>query len=130
MSNQDPAFLRAASVLVGEGVDLSALPRCPAKTEFFELAHLALDGRLRSLGKARLEVLSEQLAQMWEHHVQQDAIDKHKAEAQALRDKRDKMRKMLKKKTRKGQPVLKNLAKVQLLQIQEILDKERKDEQK
>jgi hypothetical protein len=64
---------------------------------------------------------------MWEKHVNREVIEKHRAEAQALREKREKTRKLLNRKTRKGQPVLRNLAKVQLAQIQEMLEREQKE---
>jgi hypothetical protein len=120
----DPALLKAASVLIGESVDLTALPDSATKTEFLDLARLALQDKLSSLQKARLEVLSARMTEFWERHLARAEIEKHRQEAQVLREKRDKVRRMLKQKTKKGQPVLRNLAKLQLQQVRAMLEKE------
>ena len=120
----DPALIKAAQMLVREDVDLSILPDSKLKTEFFELADLAVKGKIRSLQKVRLEYLCGKMAEYYDNVKNREMIEKRKKEAEALREKREKTRKMLRKKTKKGQPVLRNLAKVQLMQIQEMLEKE------
>jgi hypothetical protein len=124
---RDPALLKAASVLVGEGIDLSKLPDNVNKQEFLALAELGLHNKLGSLQKARLEVLAQRMAELWERQQSRAEIEKRRAEAQALREKRDKTRRMLKQKTPKGQPVLRNLAKLQLEQVKAMLEREKKE---
>jgi hypothetical protein len=121
----DPALVRAASLLIGEGVDLSQIPDDANKTEFLELASLALQDKIGSLQKARLEVLSHRLEEAWDRVQRREEIEKQRAEAQARREKRDKMRRLLKRRTRKGQPILRNLAKVQLQQVRDIIEREK-----
>lgn len=112
-------------MLIGEGVDLSQIPEGANKTEFLELANLALQDKIGSLQKARLEVLSQRLEQVWEQVQRREEIEKQRAEARAQREKRDKMRRLLKKRTRKGQPILPNLAKIQLQQVRDIIEREK-----
>ena len=121
---RDEALIKAASLLIGEDVDLDQIPDGKNKEEFLELASLAIHHSINSLQKARLEVLVKRMEEMWELYLNRDEIARQKAEAQALREKRDKTRKMLKKKTKRGQPNLRNRAKVQLQQVQEMIAKE------
>lgn len=125
---RDEALVKAAALLVGEDVDLDKLPDGKNKTEFLELADLAIHHTINSLQKARLEVLIQRMEEMWQMYLNRDEIAKQKAEAQALREKREKTRKLLKRKTKKGQPVLRNLAKVQLQQIKEMIAKEKQND--
>ena len=125
---RDEALVKAAALLVGEYVDLDKLPDGKNKTEFLELADLAIHHTINSLQKARLEVLIQRMEEMWQMYLNRDEIAKQKAEAQALREKREKTRKLLKRKTKKGQPVLRNLAKVQLQQIKEMIAKEKQND--
>ena len=113
-------LMSAASLLVGEDVDLSKLPDGKTKDEFFELANLAVQDKLGSLQKSRLEYLSNQMQEMWERYLNRDEIEKQKAEARALREKREKNRRLLRKKTRKGQPNLNNLARVLREQVEKM----------
>ena len=121
---RDEALIKASSLLIGEDVDLDQIPDGKNKEEFLELASLAIHHSINSLQKARLEVLVKRMEEMWELYLNRDEIARQKAEAQALREKRDKTRKMLKKKTKRGQPNLRNRAKVQLQQVQEMIAKE------
>lgn len=121
---RDEALIKAASLLIGEDVDLDQIPDGKNKEEFLELASLAIHHSINSLQKARLEVLVKRMEEMWERYLNRDEIARQKAEAEALREKRDKTRKMLKKKTKRGQPNLRNRAKVQLQQVQEMIAKE------
>ena len=125
---RDEALVKAAALLVGEDVDLDKLPDGKNKTEFLELADLEIHHTTNALQKARLEVLIQRMEEMWQMYLNRDEIAKQKAEAQALREKREKTRKLLKRKTKKGQPVLRNLAKVQLQQIKEMIAKEKQND--
>jgi hypothetical protein len=124
----DPALIASASVLIGGDFDLNALPDSALKSEFLELADLALKDRIRSLQKARLEVLCGKLEEMWEKHKERRENEGRLAESEEVREKKDRYRRLLRHKTRKGQPNLRNLAKVQLAQIKELMEKEMQGE--
>lgn len=113
-------FISSAAILVGEDVDLTQLPECKVKAEFLELASLALQDKLGSLQKSRLEYLSGVMQEMWERYLNREEIEKQKAEARALREKREKNRRLLRKKTKKGQPNLNNLARVLKQQVEQM----------
>ena len=121
---RNEALIKSSALLIGEGVDLDKIPDGKNKDEFLELAELAVHHSINSLQKARLEVLIERMDEMWQKYLNRDEIAKQKAEAQALREKRDRNRRLLKKRTKKGQPVLRNLAKIQLQQVKEMISRE------
>jgi hypothetical protein len=76
---RDPALIKAASVLVGEGLDLSQLPDNVNKQEFLTLAELGLHNKLGSLQKARLEVLAQRMDELWERQQSRAEIEKRRA---------------------------------------------------
>lgn len=123
----DQALIKAAQVLVDDDVDLMELPNSPEKEEFLELAEQALHDKINSLSKARLEYLCTEINSQYEKYKNREEIEKRRAESQALRAKREKERKMIKMKTKKGQPILKNLAKVQYRQVREMIERENRE---
>lgn len=113
-------LISSAALLVGEDVDINQLPDGKTKDEFLELANLAIHDKLGSLQKSRLEYLSTKMQEMWERYLNREEIEKQRAEARAIREKREKNRRLLRKKTKKGQPNLNNLAKVLREQVEKM----------
>ena len=125
MSNS--AILKAAQILVDEGVDLTKIPDTDkSKIEFLELVQMYLEKHLNSLQKARLEYLTEHMTEIYNREVQKEERAEARKIAEEKRLKKEKERKMLNRKTKKGQPVLRNLAKLQLEKVQELIAKEKK----
>lgn len=125
MSNQ--AILKAAQILVDEGVDLTKIPDTDkSKIEFLDLVQMYLEKHLNSLQKARLEYLTEHMTEIYNREVQKEERAEARKIAEEKRLKKEKERKMLNRKTKKGQPVLRNLAKLQLEKVQELIAKEKK----
>lgn len=121
----DPFLIQSSQLLLQrDDVNLQELPESKLKTEFFELAELALKGKIGSLQKARLEYLSSKICDEYDKFKNREENERRRQEAEKARERREKTRKMLRRKTKKGQPILRNLAKVQLLQIQDMIDKE------
>lgn len=122
------ALLKAAAVLVPEGVDLSKIPdKDREKKEFLELVEGYLNNKINSLQKARLEYLADHMEEVYQREIQREEKAKARAIAEEKRKKREKEHKMLRRKTKKGQPVLRNLAKIQLEQVKRMMEKEKNE---
>ena len=124
--SDDQQLVKAAQVLVSEEVDLSLIPDSDLKEEFLELAEKAIKDKIQSLEKARLEYLSGKMEELYQREKNKDEIARHRQEAQKLRERRDKNRRLLRMKTKRGQPILKNLARIQYQQVKEMIAKEQK----
>lgn len=96
------------------------------KNEFFQLIEKCLQNNLKSLEKARLEYLTENMINIYNNEKNKEQRILAKQEAEKKRRKREKIHKLMKQKNKRGQPILKHLAKLQYLQIKERIDKERK----
>ena len=102
------------------------IPDSDLKEEFLELAELAIHDKANSLQKARLEFLSTKMEEIYEQVQNQKEIDRQKQEAQRIREKKEKNRRLLRMKTKKGQPILKNLARIQYQQVKEMIENEKR----
>lgn len=122
----DTTLIKAAQVLVSEDVDLSSLPDTDEKEEFLELAELAIHDKANSLQKARLEYLSNKMEEDFERLKNQSENDRKKEEDKQIRDKKEKNRRLLRMKTKRGQPILKNLARIQYQQVKAMIANEKK----
>lgn len=117
---------QAAQTLLDEGVELSKIPAGNKnKQEFLSLVKQYLNSNLNSLQKARLEYLVGNMAEVYQNVMQQEEKAKAREIAEEKRKKKEKERKMLNKRTKKGQPVLKGLARLQLEKIQEMIQNEK-----
>ncbi|OHT10526.1 hypothetical protein TRFO_20110 [Tritrichomonas foetus] len=122
--SDDAALVKAAQMLLNDDIDLNVIPDCDMKEEFLELAELAIQDRIKSLQKARLEFLTNKMEELHEREKNHIEIEKRKQEQQILREKREKNRRLLRMKTKKGQPILKNLARIQYQQVREMIQRE------
>ena len=119
------AIVKAASFLVEEGVDLSKIPdRDKDKIEFLDLVRMYLEKSLNSLQKARLEYLADHMTEIYKREVEKEEKAAARKLAEEKRLKKEKERKMLSRKTKRGQPILRNLAKIQLERVQEMIKRE------
>lgn len=124
--NDDTNLVNAAQALVSDDVDLSLIPDSEIKEEFLSLAELAIRDKINSLQKARLEYLSTQMEELYEKILNQKEIDRQKQEAKIIREQKEKKRRLLRMKTKKGQPIMKNLARIQYQQVKAIIENEKK----
>ena len=123
----NPAIIKAAQILVDESVDLNKIPDTDkSKIEFLELVQMYLEKHLNSLQKARLEYLADHMTEIYNREIQKEERAEARKIAEEKRLKKEKERKMLKRKTKRGQPVLGNYAKLQLQKVQEMIAKEKK----
>lgn len=122
----DIALIESAQCLVDEDVNLKELPDSKQKQEFLQLAKDALNDKLNGLQKARLEYLSNHMKELWDSYKEREEKIKIRQQKEKEREKREKIYKQLRKKTPKGQPILKNLARIQLYQVQDMIAKESK----
>ncbi|KAK8860857.1 hypothetical protein M9Y10_012549 [Tritrichomonas musculus] len=124
--NDDSSLVLAAQNLVSDDVNLSIIPDSDLKEEFLELAELAIHDKINSLQKARLEFLSNRMEEIHEQIKNQKEIDRQKQEAQRIREKKEKNRRLLRMKTKRGQPILKNLARIQYQQVKAMIESEKR----
>jgi len=122
----DSSLLEAAQILVDEDVKLSEIPDSnELKIEFLKLVQMYLNNKIKSLEKARLEYLAGHMKDIYLKEKEKEERQKQRIIAEENRQKREKAKKLLSKRTKKGQPILKNLAKMQLEQVQRMIESEK-----
>ena len=122
----DSALFEAAQILVDEDVKLSEIPDSnELKIEFLKLVQMYLNNKIKSLEKARLEYLAGHMKDIYLKEKEKEERQKQRIIAEENRQKREKAKKLLSKRTKKGQPILKNLAKMQLEQVQRMIESEK-----
>ncbi|EAX90117.1 hypothetical protein TVAG_078280 [Trichomonas vaginalis G3] len=126
MSN-DELIEQAAQTLVEEGVDLSKIPSSNKnKQEFLSLVKQYLNSNLNSLQKARIEYLVGNMTELYKREVEKEEKAKAREIAEEKRKKKEKEHKMLNRRTKRGQPVLCGLARLQLEKVQQMIENDKK----